>query len=288
MYILVASTSLLGCARWSARPETEQPQKSMLSTPELTPDSVIVETVVARFPHSNLEDLTAVWLAADETILGIEDRQRLDASGLRVGLLTRLPPIIKQRLDELGEMQSTNILEHAGLAADVDNRMRQLHCRAGRRREVIVRREVQESLIVLNSSVDGTVSGESYEKATTLFDLRANPQGDGSVQLSLVPEIQHGQHHKAFVSTDFGVRPEIKRRHRRWEDLNMEVRLEPHQILMVSSTTPPKAVGRSFFTTVTADKAEETVVLLLRIPDSQLDELFAPEVIEQARAMTER
>jgi hypothetical protein len=58
--------------------------------------------------------------------------------------------------------------------------------------------------------------------------------------------------------------------------------------LVVSSTMPPKSVGEAFFVSQTAQKTKDHVLLLIRVAETQLDDLFAPELVEQARTLTER
>lgn len=250
---------------------------------------MVVETVFIRFPLDKSEELASVWDRADESIFDISFRRQLDQNGLRAGvLLGELPQAIRDQIHETSMQQSTDALEHAGLAADVDNKMRKLQCRAGRRKDLIVRREIQDPLTVLSITDGQTVTGETFLQPTVLFDLRAMPHGSGEATLDLTPEIQHGQQRQAYVSTEFGVRPEMKRAQQVYRELKLSVKLRPGQVLLMSGTEPAKALGQAFFTTKTADRSEERVVLLVRLAETQLDELFAPEEIEQAKAMAER
>ncbi|MEZ6136614.1 MAG: hypothetical protein R3C53_17090 [Pirellulaceae bacterium] len=286
--VLVLLTCILssGCAEWS----NQHTNDSVVSLPKLaqSPDSVTIETVFVRFPLEQAAALTDIWSNVDESVLDIELRRRLDKNGLRAGiLLGKLPTSIHQQLVQTSVKQTSDALEHAGLAADVDNRMRQLHCRAGRRKDLIVRREVVEPLTVL-TTLDGHISGETFLRPTALFDLRVVPHANGQATIELTPEIQHGDHVQSYVSTEFGVRPELRRQQAVWKELSVRIRLSPGQVMMVSSTTPSKALGKALFMTQTADQTEEHVMLLVRLAATQMDELFAPETIEQAHILTER
>lgn len=269
-------------------PDRSVESKVSLPAPTLSPDSVTIETVLVRFPLDATERLQEIWRAADETIIDLAFRHELDKNGLRVGLLRgELPVAIVEQLNKTAIDQTTDALEHAGLAADVDNRMRQLTCRAGRRKEFIVRREIVEPLTVV-TCINGSLTGETFERATALFDLRVNPHADGQATVQLIPEIQHGDRQQAFVSSEFGVRPEVRRPQTNWKPLTIQARLQPRQVLMVSSTYPPKSLGSAMFVTKTADQTEQHVVMLVRLAKTQMDELFAPEIAEQAHALTER
>ncbi len=275
-----------GCAQWAAKTNAEP--EAALPKLQTSPDSVTIETVLVRFPKEAQPALLDIWTKADESLLDIELRRRLDKNGLRAGvILGELPTAIREQLRSTSAQQSTDAMEYAGLAADVDNKMRQLQCRAGRRKDLIVRREVMEPLTVI-TSLDSRLSGETFQRPTVLFDLRVIPHANGQATIQLIPEIQHGETRQAFVSTEFGVRPDLRRQHQAWPELEIRTRLRQGQVLMVASTLPPKALGQALFVTQTAELSQEHVVLLIRLAATQLDELFLPEDIEQANALAER
>lgn len=279
---------VLGCAQWS--PESREVERStLLPPPKHSLDSVVVETVLVRFPNSRIQQMEPIWETINESVFDIQTRRLLDKNGLRAGVLFgEIPFPIRKQITETSLQQNTDALEHAGLAADVDNKMHKLQCRAGRRKDLIVRRELTEPLTVLTTLDGKTVSGETYQQPAVLFDLRAMPHGDGQATIELTPEIQHGEHRKTFVTSEFGVRPEMKRLAQAWPQLKIAARLSPGQILIVTSTRPHKAIGSAFFTTKTADQSVENVILLVRLAETHLNELFAPDEIEQASAMAER
>ncbi len=288
LFVLAALTPCwLGCAHWSK--EHDKTPNPLLTAPHRTLDSVVLDSVLVRFPLSKVDELESLWDAADESVFDIGARELHAKNGLRAGVVIgELPRLIREQMRHTSELQSTDALEHAGLAADVDNKMRKLQCRAGRRKDLIVRPEVAEPLTVLTTLDGKSVSGETYSQPTVLFDLRALPQGDGSATVELTPEIQHGMHRQAFVGNEFGaLRPELRRDYRAWRELTIRAKLQPGQVLMVSCTEPAKALGRAFFRTNTVDKTQEHVILLLRLSETQLDELFAPQEITQAKAMAE-
>jgi len=242
-----------GCARWK---KTEESGTNFLPRPKQNLDSVLVETVLVRFPLRKVEKLQEIWSSTDESIFDIELRERLALNGLRAGrFIGDLPSIIREQIDETSAQQNTDALEHAGLAADVDNRMRQLQCRSGRRKDLLVRRELNEPLTVL-TSLDGSVTGETFIDPAVLFDLRAIPHGDGLATIELIPEVQYGAHRQSFVASEFGVRPALRRSQRVWKELKLETKMRPGEVLAISSTYPHKALGSAFFTTETADRSE--------------------------------
>ena len=277
-----------GCAQWSNE-KTVEHTSDFLPRRQLGPDNVLIETVLVRFPQSASTKVDELWKLCNEGIIDFDVRQRLDRNGLRAGVIIgELPPLVRAQMEETAHKRSTDTLESAGLAADVDNQGRQLQCRAGRRKDLLVKPELTDPLTVLSTRDGKHVTGDIFERATVLFDLRAMPHGDGSATVELTPEVQHGAHRQIFVHSDFGTRPEMRRGMQNWTELKIAAKLQPRQMLMVSSTSPPKALGSAFFVSKTAEQTEEHVVLLVYLAETQLDDLFAPEAVEQAHASAER
>jgi len=256
----------------------------------MSPDSVVVETVIIRFPKEQSEALDNLWSTVDESVFEVELRRKLIENGMRGGILIgELPLGVRTRMEQLANNSRTDPLEQANLAADVKSATNRLQCRAGRRKEVHVRREVSQPLVVLTSE-EGRVEGANYEQPAMLFDLRSIPHGDGQATLRLMPEIQHGEERKAFVRSDFGLRPEMSRDRKTWDELAMSVKLRPGQMIALSCNGEPKSsnLGKAFFVTHTAEQTDERVLLLIKLAETQLDELFAPEGVAAAQIVAER
>ena len=277
-----------GCAQWSKDATTES--KPLLAQPKMSPDSVVVETVIIRFPKEQSEALDNLWSTVDESIFDVELRRKLIENGMRGGVLIGdLPLSIRTRMEQLANISRTDPLEQANLAADVMSAVNRLQCRAGRRKEVHVRREVSQPLVVLTSE-EGRVEGANYEQPAMLFDLRSIPHGNGQATLKLTPEIQYGEEHKSFIRSDFGLRPDMSRDRKTWDELSLSVKLRPGQMIALSCNGEPKSsnLGKAFFVTHTAEQTDERVLLLIKLAETQLDELFAPEGIAAAQIVAER
>ena len=285
---LVSLTCLAGCARFSK--DTKAETKALLPQPKMSPDSVVVETIIIRFPKEQSEALDQLWSTVDESIFEVALRRKLVDNGIRGGVLIgELPVGVRTRMAELGDFSKTDPMEQADLAADVKSTLNRLQCRAGRRKELPVRREQSQPLVVLSSKED-RIEGASYERPSMLFDLRTIPHGDGQATIKLTPEIQHGEERKALVRSDLGMRYEMSRDRKTWGDLELAVKLSPRQILVLSCNGEPKSsnLGKAFFVTQTAEQSEERVLLLIRLAATQLDELFAPEGVAAAQVVAER
>ena len=275
-----------GCAKWTKDSE-ELVHRSQLPPAPKSPDLVEVDTVIVRFSEEESIKLPKIWMQSDESFLDIELRRQLDTNGLRAGILYgEIPVEIREQLERSAN-SSASALEEAGLAADADTRMRKLRCFAGKRKDVNIRRQVNEVLHVL-TKFDGNVSGQSMEGANAIFDMRVVPDTSGAAEIKLVPEIQYGQARQSFVSSEFGVRPEMKREQQRWEQLAISARLRPGQVLMIGSVQPTRSIGEAFFTTNTAEQTREHTLLLIRLVGTQLDGLFDPDTVLEAQARMER
>lgn len=290
-FILIAScfsTVLVGCARWSSRATELEDTKPSLPKLKLAPDTLVVETALIRLPPQAFGELAEIWQQVDETILDIQQRTILEHNGLRAGVLIgHIPSKLQQHIDQMGQSEATDPLELAGLSSDAASQSRRLQCRAGRRKELVIRSEISDP-IHLFTVLDSHMSGDTYYRATTLFDLRAIPNADGSAVMSLTPEVQHGELRQSYVSSEFGVRPELRREQVIWEELEIQTEMREGQILVVSSSLPPRSVGDAFFVTNNADRGHDHLVLLVRLAKTQLDDLFAPERVDQAALLSEQ
>lgn len=286
--LCIVAFTLIGCAQWQHEPSNEP--TNLLNKPTLSADSVIVETVVVRFPREQADSVQQVWKVTDESVFDVQLRRRLAQNGLRCGIIMGdLPAVISQRLHELSDENHSGSLQQTGLAADVDSFASRLQCRAGRRRDVPVRRDLSGSLTVLWDD-NGKTTGATFEQASLLFDLRVIPHEDGRATLKLTPEIQHGESRKQIVSSDFGVRSEMSREKAAWEPLTLSSKLSEGKILVISCANHAQVsnLGRAFFMTRTAEQTEEQAMLLVRLTQTQLDGLFAPDAVEAAKAIAER
>ncbi|GAB5407202.1 MAG: hypothetical protein Aurels2KO_54330 [Aureliella sp.] len=278
-----------GCAQWSGRTTETEPTKAALPSLKIRPDAIVVEATVIRLPPHIVEQLPEFWTSVDETIIDIEQRYQLERNGLRAGMLVgEFPALLRQHLSDTKTDEATGALEMAGLASDANSLARRLQCRAGRRKELVVRSEISEPINVFTSLDGQHVSGETFQRATTLFDLRAIPNPDGSARITLTPEIQHGELRQAYVSNDFGVRPELRRDQVMWKELTIDTTMQEGQVLIVAGSQPPRCIGNAFFVSNNADRGHDHLILAIRLAETQLDDLFRPEEIAQATALSEQ
>ena len=275
-----------GCARWSREPfmpEQMADKPKVLNPPKLTPDTVVIEAVLIRFPEEQVAALTDIWRVVDESVIELSTRRTLHENGIQCGVLVgEMPQVVRARLKELTARDPGNSLERLGLAAEVSSDTQRLHCHAGRRKDLSLRPGLGESLTILHTR-DGVLHGNTYSHPRVLMDLRATPLGDGRARVKMVPEIEHGQPQEVFQSSQIAQYIKVDRKQQRWDYMAMETTLSPGQFLFCTLTDPPRGLGQALFSTRTSERTTERVLLVIRLMSSQLDELFAPEEVEAAR-----
>ncbi|MCC6511542.1 MAG: hypothetical protein IT423_20755 [Pirellulaceae bacterium] len=279
---------LSGCANLSRESAPEKPP--VLSPPKLAPDAVVVQAVFIRFPEEQAQALNDVWRVVDESVVSLSTRRALHANGLQCGVLVgEMPQVVRARLKELNTKSPGNSLELLGLAAEVPSDTQQLHCHAGRRKELALRPGLNEAITVMHVR-DGQIQGNTYTNPRMMLDLRATPLGDGRARLKMTPEIQHGQPIESMrVSPNkIAQLPDIRQQQQVWDYMAMEVTLAPGQFFLCTLTDPPRGLGQAMFSTRTSERTTERVLLVIQMVANPLDDLFAPEDVEAARLATDR
>jgi len=280
---------LSGCASWYP-PSTSESSGPALPAPKLAADTVVVETVLIRFPEEQAPALNEFWRSVDESVIDLSARRELHANGLKCGLLMgEMPQVVRSRLKELNATDPGNSLERLGLAAEVSSETQRLNCHRGRRKELSLRPGLSEDLTVVEMR-DGIMRGNRYSQPRLLMDLRATPLGDGRAGLKMTPEVEYGDFQDVILTSPSQIaqRSDVRRPQHRWDYLASEVTLNPGQFFLFTLTDPPRGIGQALFSTRTAERTTERVLLVVRLMSSQLDELFAPEEVEAARLAAER
>lgn len=262
---------LLGCALW-----TEPPGKpSELPAAKMPADSVVLEVAFVRIPAEVQSLDAAVWPDVDEQHLPTDLRRRLEANGLRCGLVgSQLPSELRGLLNRAENATPLANPNEASPESELATQQR-LHCRAGRRAKIVASAS-RDQMVVLRSE-DGMVRGETYAEAHGEFAVKTYPQGDGRVRLELTPEIHHGPVRQRIVGGDGMFRMEASRDRIAYENLRIEAMLSPGQVLLLSSTPDAKGLGGQFFSHPSADATRKWI--LIRLAQTQFEDLFAPEEI---------
>src|SRR5262245_19896901 len=259
-----------GCARWVTG-KIEPP--SQLPPVKAAADAVMLDVAFVKQPAADLDAYDAIWAVADEQELPTELRRELAANGLRVGLFGhQLPAKLQELLDNpdpLAQGQEADAAE-----GEVGGSRRHLQVRTGVWKKVYASQTHPLLAVLLHER--GSVHGHQLTSAQCLFGLKTYPKGDGRVKLDLTPEIEHGELKNRFIRSEAQLIQSVGRDRLMLDELRIEAVLSPGQWLLLSTTRDIKGLGENFFASTPSGAGQRTL-LLVRIAQTQLDDLFAPE-----------
>jgi hypothetical protein len=244
--------------------------KSPLASPQMSPDSVVLDMFFVRFPFGDPAINDKLWKEIDEQQFTPELRERLARNGFRAGLVGDPMPVELSKLLELSDKPApTGGIENAkveNLDAEPSVLRRHLQLRAGQRSEIIASR-VYDQLPVLMCE-PGQLCGQTYSQAQGILAAKSFPQPDGRVRLQLVPELHYGQPQQHWKGGQGMLRLEAGRPHREFDDMTLSVDLAPGAMLVLSSlASRPGSLGHHFFTE-TNGRLEQKL-LIVRLSQTQ-------------------
>jgi len=254
--------------------------KSPLSQPVMSADSVVLEIFFARFPVEDEHASCQLWEEVDEQHFPANVRRRLVGNGFRVGLIGCQIPINLSNLLELSDksppIDQTVETDVGLLEADPNVTRRHIQLRAGQRSEIITSGVYDELPVLVNEA--GRLSGCTYEKTQTLLAIKSFPQSDGSVKLELVPELHYGDPRQSWTGGQGVLRLRTGRDRQVFTEMGVNAVLSPGQmILMTSLSNRPGSLGHYFFTETAAGQLERKLIVV-RLSQTQHDGLFEPPI----------
>ena len=275
LFAFFAAMMVAGCAKL----QQTRSDRPLLPPARMPPDSVAVEVAYVRQPISEMERDDSLWQSADEQSLPFELRRKLADNGLRAGILgVQLPAAVRQLLDSgqeaLQQRDEASVAEN-----EFSYRHRRLHVRTGRRGKIVASKTFP-TLTVLTRE-ENSVRGHTLSQAQCLFGLRAFPLGDGRVRLELNPEIEHGETKNQWVGEEGTLVQKLNKEKLNFDALHIETLLSPGQTLLIGPTPDIKGLGEYFFTE-TAATGTQRRYLLVRLAQTQLDDLFGTNTTPQA------
>jgi hypothetical protein len=260
-----------GCARLATQPE----EPSKLPPARMSADSVVLEVAFVRLPAVDRAAYDAIWDQADEQHFPAELRRELAANGLRAGLLgQQLPGELRSLLDATQNVLEDRSEDVETSDAEVNRAPRRMQCRSGRRAKILVSKTFPSLSLLLCE--EGQVRGHQLAEAQCLLALKAYPQGDGRVKLDITPEVEHGQLKTQWVGTEGSLMQRVGRDKLVFDRLRLDATLTPGQVLLVSNTAEIKGPGEPFFAETAGGTVERTL-LVVRVAQTQLDDLFTPD-----------
>ncbi len=268
---LLALPLLVGCA-------TPLPEgKSPLKPPRMSSDSIVLEMFFVRFPFGEPSANEDLWEEVDEQQFSSELRRDLSRNGFRAGLVEGKMPDELSKLLDLSDRPPPEKENGGAKIEDFESRprvvRRRLQIRPGRRGEIIAS-GVYDRLPVLVCS-DGQISGQTYNQAQGVFDVRWSPRTDGRARLELVPELHHDKPRQRWVGGQGMIRLETNRPKQVYDELTLSAELSPGAMLVLGSlSNRPGSLGHHFFT---EDHGRmEQKLLVIRVAQTQHDGLFDP------------
>ncbi len=264
--------SLWGCSTWSPSTMTELP------LPRMPKDSVVLETAFVNVPPD--ADLTSLWREVDEQHLTAESRRTLAANGIRSGVVgTQMPEKLRELIDAARpELTATSADSLA--SANVTTLYRRLQNRVGERAELVVVPAIPDGKVILFND-QGRIRAETFQAGQAHFAVRSYPSGDGSARVDLVPEIKHGDMKQQWVPGHGTFLYDARREQATFEHLRLDTVLTPGQTLVVTCTDDLKGLGGLMFSRTGSSLAADRLLLLVRLSQTQYDDLFAPEQAAQ-------
>jgi hypothetical protein len=262
-----AFCAVLGCSRLP-----EQKGELLLQPAQMSADSVVIEVFFVRCPPGDKRLNCELWNEVDEQQVPAEVRERLWANGFRAGLVYGQLPVALSQLLELGGKPAPNdgVVENDFSTFEPEPTVmrRHIQARPARRNEIIAS-SVYDSLPVLISE-NGEVRGGTYRQAQGVLALKTFPQSDGSVRLSLVPELHHEQARQRWVGRQGMLQMDTSRPRRSFDDMALSARLMPGDMLVFTSLPDrPGSLGHHFFTTSEGESSQK--LLVVRLAQTQHD-----------------
>lgn len=246
-------------------------------------------------PYQN-ELLRQLWQEVDEQSLPPQLRRELLAQGFRVGIIGNLlSPALAQLLNITSDAQAETAwgnFQKFSVADAVNESATSRNLRVllpGMRSLIKIfddTAELPELPLLWNEG--GEICGQTYQNALGLFCVSATANKDGSAQMQIIPELEHGVIEDRFRSISGMVVQERGRPRRTFEALTISQHLLPGQWLLLGTTTPDSAgVGKSFF--IRKNSELEQRVLAIRLvnatSDSSYSAVLSPSLPQKAEAV---
>jgi hypothetical protein len=242
-----------------------------------------LELVFVRHEEHDPALRDELWNLADEQVFDEPLRRRLQANGLRAGVVTaHLPPHLADRFlppsVASGETLPAALPDNPALVRHV------LRLLPGRSSDVMAATGLDE-LVLLEQDGD-SVRGKTYRDASTLFALRAWPAADGRVRLNLSPTIKHGPVERSWVGEEGMFRLEAGQRRNALAGLSFEATVPAGSMIIVGCVgEPASTAGDAFFRDRAGARSGQRLLAIRPVPHEQsLDPMFAPTMLDEPDA----
>ena len=248
---------ICGCEPFRQSQNTYQPPTLLGS--RLAPDAVGLEIGIAQVDTGQKEAIKRFWRDLDQQELPLETRQKLDKHGLRAAVMSQQPPsdfgaLVNPRdivLEELDGFQKQLYLQGHLKATERMLVHNQVSTRKGKPHPIatsLVHPSLSwtvETPATLDSQASQTK--ESDNDVRGVLAIRTYPQGDGSVNVTVEPQVHHGNVTQRYGATPNGFQFDEQQTVSVLEPLEFDVSLRPGETLVIGPTAEVTQLGHLFF-----------------------------------------
>ncbi|MDR1957942.1 MAG: hypothetical protein LBQ54_02680 [Planctomycetaceae bacterium] len=242
-------------------------QNPLLKLPPLPEDAVVVDIYKIRVPYSKRDLVHKLWERTDSRDIPVELCNELYRKGIRVGTLGSNIPVELSRLLELKDMPVSS--PTAEKLYDVSQELKSPSLTT--RNSTVIRQGVPASIetctplerLSLFEVVNGERLGKTYYKAFGMIQLGCEEQVDGSVRMTVVPEIHYGDIITRPAVKDSVVFMEKARRKLTLDHLTIRTDLLLGQWLIIGPTGESSGFGNRIFVQDMGDPEQKLLAVRL-------------------------
>jgi hypothetical protein len=264
--LLLSILFACGCGQW------KQPPESPLVAPVASRPNhshAEIELLVIKVRPEQESLVEQMWEELDSQRLTIAQRKRLGDNGIRMGVAGQTLPIAIQQL--IQDVKTREEVEHnvAEMATSEQTVRNLLRIRPSQRFDCILTSTRPRIAWLLND--DGYLIGKDHRDGRCELGVRVYQSNNKSVRFHIDHEIllneqkpTYGINNGTMVFQSLNAREIIG-------PLSYDVEMRVGESLVMSSSTPPKGIGKEFFCgQATDDYVRKIVCIRLRdFPDGQ-------------------
>ena len=163
-----------------------------------------------------------------------------------------------------------------GMTDEEAPQRRHLQVPPGEKRTITTSGQLPE-LPLLQLNAQGRVAGKTLIEAQTIFEFETEAEYGGRVSVQLVPIITHGEPVGQFYGDQGEIVYEMKKRREVFEALTMEATLSPGRMLLIGPKINCEGTLAEHFFCGSDETMNPGKFFLIRLIQTQKDELFAVE-----------
>jgi hypothetical protein len=231
-------------------------------------DVIIMDIAVLEVPVGDKYINGELWSAADDQIVPPEVRKRLDENGLRVAKVCGRPP--DRMLDLLTSERS-------------NRNARQVRKRANDSYGVII--GPQREACSFQMPGDDAKTASTFEQANCLLQLTPQLAKDGSVQVQVLPQVQHADRKRGMLSPTVALGLQSQRPIDGFSSLRFDVPLGLNEYLIIGTQFDrPQSMGYEFFVHNEANRPVQRLLAVRAGRMGQGTDVGAPLVNDAVRS----